>query len=70
MKVDIHKNVLSPNEYEILDSAITNDEFPWYFSPHHLESTYRSDEPNLYQVCRTHQKQVQPFDDYDNLGLK
>jgi len=47
MKVDIHKNVLSPNEYEILDSAITNDEFPWYFSPHHLESTYRSDEPNL-----------------------
>ena len=53
MKVDIHKNVLSSNEYEMLESIITNDEFPWYFSPHHLESSFRSDEPNLWHFTHS-----------------
>jgi len=53
MEVEIHKNVLSLNDYEMLESAITNDEFPWYFSPHHLESSYRSDEPNLWHFTHS-----------------
>jgi hypothetical protein len=47
MEVEIHNDVLSSGEYKILETAIMNDEFPWYFSPHHLENTFQPHEANL-----------------------
>jgi len=53
MGIDVHKNVLSENDYEALESVITSDEFAWYFSPHHLENEFQPDEANLWHFTHS-----------------
>ena len=53
MEIDVHKNVLGQNDYEALESAITSDEFAWYFSPHHLENEFQPDEANLWHFTHS-----------------
>ena len=53
MKIDVCKNVLSSNHYEKLESAMTSDEFPWYFSPPHLKSEFQPNEANLWHFTHS-----------------
>ena len=53
MKIDVCKNVLSSNHYEKLESAMTSDEFPWFFSPHHLKSEFQPNEANLWHFTHS-----------------
>ena len=52
--VEVHKDALSPIEYSAIESNfVDNDEVPWYFSPHHLDSAFRPDEPDLWHFTHS-----------------
>ena len=51
--VEVYKDILNPAEYEVLETTFTSDEFSWYFSPHHLDSKFNSEEPDLWHFTHS-----------------